>query len=153
MKLTNILQVLMVVAVTLVLVGCAAPRFSPVATIPKDKALVYIYRNAALGGIAGNHHIFVNGQPVASLYSGSYYPYYATPGTNSFSSRMISPAGTMDAIINAISRGELCRLDVEAGHIYYIQFKIATTLGPKIVQVDADKGAKDIKKCRLANPL
>ncbi len=43
---------------TLALTGCTAPRFSAVATIPRDKALVYIYRKAALGGIAGKSSYF-----------------------------------------------------------------------------------------------
>jgi hypothetical protein len=133
--------------------GCSAPRFSAVATIPPDKALVYIYRKAALGGIGGNHHIFVNGRATTSLYSGSYYPYFATPGTNHFSSKMISPAILMNVTMNAMFPDELCRLETEAGKTYYIQFKIATTWGPKIVQVDAGKGAKDIEKCRLAKEL
>jgi hypothetical protein len=153
MTIRHSLNAFIAVAVTFALVGCTAPRFSPVAVIPGDKALVYIYRKAALGGIAGNHHIFVNGQPVTSLYSGSYYPYFAVPGTNSFSSKMISPAILMDMTMNAMFQGDLCQLDTEAGKTYYVQFKIATTWGPKIMRADGDKGANDIKNCRLAKSL
>jgi hypothetical protein len=141
------------VIVMLVFPGCTSPKYSSVASIPADKALVYIYRKAALGGIAGNHHIFVNGQPVTSLYSGSYYPYFATPGTNIISSKMISPAVLMNLTINAMFQDDVCRLDTEAGKTYYVQFRIATTLGPKITQVDAGKGTKDITKCKLAESL
>ena len=137
----------------LVLTGCTAPKYSSVTSVPPDKALVYIYRKAALGGIAGNHHIFVNGQPVTSLYSGSYYPYFAAPGSNVFSSKMLSPAILMSLTMNVMFQDDLCRLDTEAGKTYYVQFKIATTWGPKIVPVDAGKGGGDIKKCRLAKPL
>lgn len=135
------------------LTGCTSPKYSAVASIPPDKALVYIYRKAALSGIAGNHHIFVNNQPVTSLYSGSYYPYFATPGTNIFSSKMISPAVIMNQIMNAMSEGDVCRLDAEAGKTYYVQFRIATTWGPKIRQVEAERGEKDVVKCRLAKSL
>ena len=139
--------------VTLVVAGCTAPRFSPVATGPPDKALIYIYRKSHLGGIAGNHRIFVNGQAVTSLYNGSYYPYFAVPGTNRFSSRIVSPSAIMDATMNASFQGDRAQLNAEAGKTYYIQFKIGTTWGPKMAPVDAETGAKDIVKCRLAKAL
>ncbi len=65
---------------------------------------------------------------------------------------MISPAILMDITMNAMFQGDLCQLNAESGKTYYLQFKIATTWGPKIVQADADRGAKEIKKCRLAKP-
>jgi hypothetical protein len=150
---TLFLNLLVMAALTLLSSGCTAPKFSPVGSIPNDKALVYIYRKAALGGIAGNHHIFANGHPVTSLYSGSYYPYLATAGTNIFSSQMISPSALMNLTINAISQDEMCRLDAQPGQTYYVQFKIATTWGPKIVLVDNNKGLNDIQNCHLAKPL
>jgi hypothetical protein len=141
------------VITTLVLAGCTAPKFSPVTHVPSDKALVYIYRKANLWGIGGNHHIFVDGQPITSLYSGSYYPYFANPGTNRFSSKIISPLILLDVAMNETFKGELVQLNAEPGRTYYLQFNIATSWGPKITRVNAEKGAREIVKCHLAKPL
>ena len=151
----NIRQLIILAGATVILAltGCTAPKYSSVTSVPPDKALVYIYREAALGGIAGNHHIFVNGKPVTSLYSGSYYPYFATPGTNIFTSKMSSPAIGQNLIMNEEFKHRACWFNAEAGKTYYVQFKIATTWGPRLTQVDADTGAKDIVDCRLAEPL
>jgi hypothetical protein len=129
------------------LVGCTAPRFTPITSIPPDKALVYIYRKAHIIGSAGNHRIAVNGQRITSLYNGSYFPYFASPGTNAFGSALFSPSLALNLILRD---DDLFKLDAEAGKTYYLQFKIATTWGPKIVQMDEETGAQEMTKCRLA---
>jgi Protein of unknown function (DUF2846) len=144
---------LLVLAVSLVPTGCTTPKFKPETDVPQDKVLVYIYRKAYLSGIAGNHHIFVNGQPITSLHNGSYCSYLASLGTNSFNSKAFSPAVMIDMTMNASFKDALLELNAEAGKTYYIQFKIATTWGPKMVEMDADTGAREIAKCRLAKPL
>ncbi|HEY5070202.1 MAG TPA: hypothetical protein VII37_10440, partial [Candidatus Acidoferrum sp.] len=59
----------------------------------------------------------------------------------------------IDMTMNASFKDALLELNAEAGKTYYIQFKIATTWGPKLVEMDADTGAREIAKCRLAKPL
>jgi hypothetical protein len=140
-------------AMVSLLFGCAGPKFSAVASVPPNKAVVYIYRKAALGGVLGNHHIFVNGKPVASLYSGSYYPYLADPGTNCLSSKMVSLAIAINMTMNAQFKHQVCCLNVEPGKTYYVQFEIATTWGPKMTEVNADTGSRDIQDCELAKAL
>lgn len=137
----------------LMLAGCAGQKFSPVATVPSDKALIYIYRRSALGGIAGNHHIFANGQQITSLYNGSYFPYLAAPGTNYFSSRIISLSAFIDMSMNEQFKHRVCVVNAEAGKTYYVQFEIETTWGPKMKEVEPAVGEKAIQKCRLAKPL
>lgn len=143
----------MAAAATLLLAGCGGTKFSSVTAVPADKALVYVYRNAALGGILGNHVIFANGQPITSLYSGSYFPYSAEPGTNYFSSQAFSPSAILDMSMNAQFKNRVCQINAEAGKTYYVQFQIATTWGPKMTQVDPAKGAKEIPSCKLAKAL
>jgi hypothetical protein len=140
-------MLLLALTVSVSLVGCTAPRFTPVTNVPPDKALVYIYRKAHISGSAGNHRIAVNGQRVTSLYNGSYYPYLASLGTNTFGSALFSPSWVLNL---AIKDDDLFKLNAETGKTYYLQFKIATTWGPKIVQMDKQIGAKEITKCRLA---
>lgn len=149
----KIVSALIAVVAVLDLSGCAGPKFSPVASVPSQKALVYIYRKSALGGIAGNHHIFVNGQPVTSLYSGSYFPYYATPGTNFLSSKLLSLSVMLNMVMNAEFKDRICRLDAEPGHTYYVQFHIADTWGPKMKIVDPAIGERDIQNCHLAKAI
>jgi hypothetical protein len=153
MTMRKIASIFIVVAMASLLSGCVGPRFTPVTTVPADKALIYIYRNAAVGGVLGNHHVFANGKPITSLYSGSYYPYLAEPGTNYLSSKQYSLAVILDMTANINFRDRVCRIDAEASKTYYVQFEIATTWGPKLTQVNAEKGAKDIHDCDLAKPL
>jgi hypothetical protein len=153
MKLHKPNWVLLVLTWSFLLTGCTAPKFKTDNELLQDKALVYIYRKAYLSGIAGNHHIFVNGEPITSLYNGSYFPYLASPGTNRFNSKLSSPSIVMNLTMNAMFKDTLLQLNAEAGKTYYLQFKIATTWGPKIVEMDADTGAREIAKCRLAKPL
>jgi hypothetical protein len=54
--------------------------------------------------------------------------------------------------MNANFRDRVCQVEAEAGKTYYVQFNIATSWGPKMTLVDAETGAKDIQKCRLAKP-
>ena len=133
--------------------GCAGPKFSPVTAVPSGKAVIYVYRKAALGGVLGNHHIYANGQPVTSLYSGSYYPYLAEPGTNYLSSEMVSLAIAINMSMNAQFKHRVCRIEAEAGKTYYVQFEIATSWGPIMTEVDANTGSRDIRECNLAKAL
>ena len=144
---------ILISAGALLLAGCGGIRFSPVAAVPKNKALIYVYREAAFSGMAGHHHIFVNDKAVADLRNGSYYPYIAEQGTNYFSSQLLSADWFVNMAANAQFKNRVCRVDAEAGHTYYVQFEIATTWGPRMTQVEADKGAKDIQDCKLAKSL
>jgi hypothetical protein len=145
--LTARLNLLLVLATGLFLAGCTAPRFTPIASVPPDKALVYIYRKAHIAGSLSNHRIAVNGQRVTSLYNSSYYPYLASPDTNRFGFALFSPSWALNL---AMKDDDLFRLKTEAGETYYLQLKTATMWGPKIVQIDEETGKREITGCRLA---
>jgi hypothetical protein len=149
---TNRIQNLLpVFAITFLFTGCVTPNFQPVASVPDDKALVYVYRKAHIIGAAGRHQINVNGEPVGVLPNGGYFPYFASPGTNQFSSSFLTTMIVDGVPIpkSLLAGPHLLTLTAVPGRTYYLQFKIATTWGPKMLQMDAETGARDIAKCRL----
>jgi hypothetical protein len=76
---------------------------------------------------AGDYQILVNDRRIANLYNGSYYPYLASPGTNSFGNELVSVDWPVDATLNAHSKDHMLQLNTEAGKTYYLQLKIANT--------------------------
>jgi len=150
----NHLTKLLTIIVTVPLCGCLhapEPNFVPVTSIPEGKALVYIYRKAHISGAAGRYLISANGEPAAFLFNGTYAPYFASPGTNHFGATMKTKLIVSGVPIpnSLFSKDDLLRLVVQPGEIYFVQFKIADTWGPKLVEMNRDDGAGEIKKCRL----
>jgi len=130
--------------------------FTPVASAPPDKALVYIYRKTYFAGSGGHYLILVNGHRIANLHNGCYYPYLASPGTNSFGNELLTMIGSQWATamwLNDHSKDHMLQLNTEAGKTYYLQLKIANTWWPKIVQMDDETGAKEIARCSLGTAL
>lgn len=153
LRMTGKIRLLLIaMAMALALTGCVTPNFQPVTTVPEDKALVYFYRKAHISGARGTHRLYVNGEFVGLLPNGGYFPYFATPGTNLVSSSFANTVTLFGAPLpmSLLDESHLFSLTAEAGQTYYLQFKIATTWGPKMVQMDSKAGAREIEKCRLA---
>jgi hypothetical protein len=121
------------------MLSCAGgPSFVKEEKIPEQKGLVYLYRKRSPVGVIIVPRIWCNAKPVVSLKSGGYYPYFADPGKNIFT--------TFTETSSEIS------IDVEPGKTYYVKlhFGVGLTVGrPHLTLVDEKKGAKEIKGCKL----
>ena len=133
----------------LCIAGCATgPKFAPVDKVPDGKAVIYVYRMFNVGGVASSHRIYANGELVADFANASYYPYIVSPGRITFSSK----AESINAIIDlANSRDNLLTIDAVSGQIYYAEFHIGDTWGPKLFLVSQEIGSNRIQKCHLEN--
>jgi hypothetical protein len=138
-------------AIALALTGCITPDFRSVNSVLDGKALVYFYRKANISGAAGKHQIYVNDKLVGILPNGGYFPYFAAPGTN-----LVTSSFGTTMIINGVpvpksflDGPRLFNLTAEEGRRYYLKFVIATTWGPRMLQVDTNTGAREVEKCRI----
>jgi len=129
--------------------GCVTPDFKPVSSIPGGKALIYIYRKPNFAGCLAKFGIFENHTYVAMLANGTYTPYFATPGTNTFGATSMGENRINGVPLPRTDKDNLLSLNVEAGHTYYVQFTIAGW-GPKILLVKDEVGEKGIKSCKPA---
>jgi len=136
-------------AAVLCVAGCATgSKFVPVDKIPDGKAVIYVYRNFNVGGVASSHRIYANGELVADFENAGYYPYVVSPCKVMFSSK----SETISPIIDLInSRDNLLTIDAVAGQTYYAEFHIGDTFGPKLFLVSQEIGSKRIQKCHLQN--
>ena len=111
--------------------------YKPVDVIPRDKALVYIYRTSGMGA-AVYYDVKANGRVVTTLYSGTYYPYITDPGEIEFSAKTeASDSATIDA---------------KAGQTYYLKgtVGIGFIIGhPHLTVVPAEEAEKEIVECKL----
>ncbi len=130
---------LLVPTLLLGLAGCGphGPAFSPVAQLPQDKALVYIYRTGALGA-AVTYTVHSGNEDIVDLQTGGYYPYFAEPGEREFWARTEAKTSTTELL--------------RAGETYYLQGGIGVGFfvgHPKLQFVSREVGEKEIKDCRL----
>jgi hypothetical protein len=151
----KIVSNLLVFAVGIMLGGCATPNFKPVTDDPPDKALVYIYRGNGVVGSGVGHKIYANQRPVSLLNVGNYYPYLATPGEITFTSKQVSLGAEhlFDFMVPKFNLGEV---KVDAGKTYYLKFTwtyVGVTFWPKLVQMDNKIGEREITNCILAECL
>ncbi len=127
--------------------GCATGNvlgtpFEKISTVPSHAGIVYMYRASKSDEVALLHrrfeewrYVMANGEVVASLFEGGYYPYVAPPGRTEF--KMYD---------HSIS------VEVEAGHIYFVRAK--AKIGFFSVQsllelVPVEIAEKEIKDCRI----
>ena len=117
--------------------GCASgPAFEPVATVPADKALLYIYRPATHGALY-KPMVSVNDKNLVALQARGYIPYLATPGSVRLS---ISNIGS-----NSMN------VDAAPGRTYYVRAgTVFMGMGvPFIEVVPPEVGAQEIRDCKL----
>jgi len=123
--------------ITLMLSCAHGPSFVKEEKIPEQKGLVYLYRKGLSGALLVPV-ISCNGKTFVSLKSGCYYPYFADPGKNFFSAQTES--------YTQVS------VDVEPGKTYYVRLRVGIGFfvgRPHLILVDEEKGAKEIKGCKL----
>ena len=123
----------------LLLGGCATlgPAYAPEASVPSDRATIYIYRESGVIGGGVSYMVNVNDLPLAALPSGGYFVYHAAPGELELSAKTEAKTSIT--------------LDAKAGEVYYVKgtIGIGVFVGhPHLVLVSKEVGAKDIATCK-----
>ncbi len=123
------------------------------------KAIVCIYRTYRFTGSAAHDEIFVNDTHLGKLLNSEYMFTEVAPGTvvvaglpKMYYGSAIMSAG---AALNQARQkeNERARFDAEAGRTYYFKWTSSTmATGIKVTAVDADAGARDIRKLHLSKP-
>src|SRR6266852_284570 len=146
-------------AILFLLIGCASlgvlgtnPPSEPfkAVQVPKDKALVYIYRVERYAGSANMVDMKENGKPIGRFRNGSYHALLLDPGNHVFSESISAHTLFLVAQIESQARGEnnLGGLMVEAGKTYYLEL-IVTGMSPELAEVSDATGATEIKSLQL----
>ena len=113
--------------------GCAADRaFSPVAEIPQNKGVLYIYRNEPDSidafkffnySVFGHtvHTIEANGKPITIMENGGYFPYVVDPGKLELTTKvrfkmLVTGLGDM-----ALSENKSIKVQINSGQVHYVR--------------------------------
>ena len=127
--------------VALFLTGCASlgPVYTPVASVPQDKAVIYIYRSPSFvgGAVSYDVHDGENGV-VTSLPNGGYYPYIRSPGEVEIWAKTESKSSVT--------------LDLKAGDVKYVKgtLGVGVLVGrPHLSVVSDEVGQSEIKECKM----
>ncbi|HTW78969.1 MAG TPA: DUF2846 domain-containing protein [Terracidiphilus sp.] len=123
------------------------------------KAIVCIYRTYRFTGSAAHDEIFVNDTHLGKLLNSEYMLTEVPPGTvviaglpKMYYGSAIMSAG---AALNQARQkeNERARFEAEAGKTYYLKWTSGTMATMiKVTPVDADTGAKEIRKLKLSAP-
>lgn len=142
-------------------VRAAQDSKSPIALpAPSDgKAIVCIFRTYRFTGSAAHDELFVNDTHVGKLLNSEYAFTEVSPGTVVISGlpKMYYGSAVMSAgaALNQARQkeNERARFEAEAGKTYYFKWTSgAMATGIKVTPVDADTGAKEIRKLHLTKP-
>jgi len=130
--------------VSTLLSGCGAsgPMFKPVAPLPTDKGVVYIYRESSFvgGGVFGT--VTADKTPITKIRNGGYYPYISKPGTVHFE---VSTEATNEADV-VVEAGKEKYLKTSVGMGFFVGHL-------KFSEVSQDIGRKEISECQLLDPI
>ena len=140
----------------------AAQESKTAAVLPApsaDHAIVCIYRTYRFTGSAAHDELFVNDTHVGKLLNSEYAFTEVVPGTvviaglpKMYYGSAIMSAG---AALNQARQkeNERARFEAEAGKTYYFKWTSgAMATGIKVTPVDAETGAKEIRKLHLTAP-
>ncbi len=133
--------------------GCSTsgPAFQEEA-VTGDRALVYIFRESAVGGSASAFKIFANGEHITNMSNGGYYPYSAAAGKLELKAKIKANALNFGLGITFTAQPELA-LDVVGGETYFVQFEFGSLGGPKLKLVDRQVGLDKIRDCNKTEAL
>jgi hypothetical protein len=117
--------------------GCAAsgPAFAPVA-VPKDKALVYIYRPELGDGPQARFHVAVGDHSIVYLIRGGYFPY-------------LSPPGEVEFWAEREARQAITE-NLRAGHTYYLRGSVSPGLfisRPELEFLPEETATPELEEC------
>jgi hypothetical protein len=124
------------------------------------KAIVCIYRTYRFTGSSAHDELYVNGTHLAKLLNSEYAFMEVPPGTVVISGLPKEYYGSAIMSIGAAANqarqkeNERARFEAEAGKTYYFKWTSGPmATGIKVEAVDAEKGAKDIRKLHLSKPV
>jgi len=137
----------------------AKPAAQPTTPSP-GKALVFIYRVYRFTGSAAHDHLFLNGIYWAYLKNSEYAYMEVDPGTVVVSGT--TAMYTVDVFTLAATaahdaakkENERIHFDAEAGRRYYLKWTSGPMgTGVKVTMMDPEKGAKEMSKLHLSEPV
>ena len=142
------------------LAGCAGigptlkgPVCKPLDVLPKDKAIIYIYRTEKIEAHKGiNFSIKANGEDITTMKSDGYYQYYATPGMLNLSSLVnfkFLLVGLLDVVMAPKKKLDI---NVEANKVYYVRCNMSYEIGSYVLymmSVEAERGEYEIRGAKL----
>lgn len=139
------------------LTGCAAmaptlkgPVFKQLDVLPKDKAVIYIYRTG-MDHKGINFSIKANGEDITTMKSGGYYQYYAAPGMLNLSSHVNFKFLMVGLLDIAMAPKKKLDINIEANKVYYVRC-ISGYTGSYVLNmmlVEAERGEFEIRGAKL----
>jgi len=124
------------------------------------KAIVCIYRTYRFTGSSSHDELYINGTHLAKLLNSEYAFMEVPAGTVVISGLPKEYYGTIIMSAAAAANqarqkeNERARFEAEAGKTYYYKWTAGPfATGIKVELVDAEKGAKDIRKLHLSKPV
>ncbi len=151
----NIYQLLIALSLAVFYVSCSSSLsgsfFKPVADIPTDKSVIYLYRPN--DDKSTEFTITYNNKEICILESGGYFPFFVKEGKVVISSSanfklfvtgLLQTAGSTNFVYKA-----------EPGKFYYVMCQAVGSDGSElsIKLVPENFGIKSIKECRLLEPI
>jgi len=135
------------------------PAAPPTAPSP-GKALVFVYRVYRFTGSAAHDHLFLNGIYWAYLKNSEYAYMEVDPGTVVVTgTTAMYTVDVFTAVATAAhdatkKENERIHFDAEAGKTYYLKWTSAPMgTGVKVTMMDPEKGAKEMSKLHLSEPV
>lgn len=128
--------------------GCSVsgPAFTRIDEIPKQKAVIFLYRPSSCFGGAVSYKVWQDGinnnNPFVTIKPGGYFPYYADQGK---------------VVLKAKTEAEKSiTVDVVAGKTYYVLCDVSVGIlvgRPSFKLIENEKAEKEIQKCKLLPAL
>ena len=143
------------------LIAIANDKTEAVLPAPSSgKAIVCIYRTYRFTGSSSHDELYVNGTHLAKLLNSEYAFMEVAPGTVVISGLPKEYYGSVVMSIGAAANqarqkeNERARFEAESGKTYYYKWTAGPmATGIKVEPVDADKGAKEIRKLHPSAPV
>ena len=127
---------------------------------PSGKEIVCIFRTYRFTGSSAHDELYINGTHLAKLLNSEYAFMEVPPGTVVISGLPKEYYGSAIMSIGAAANqarqkeNERTRFEAEAGKTYYFKWTSGPmATGIKVEAVDAEKGAKEVRKLHLSKPV
>lgn len=137
--------VLGAIALVLILTGCSGPngpRFQE-QPIPGAKAVVYVYRPAAMGASLTEYKLWANGRHFATVGNGTFVRLHADPGPLVLRATAKANALNFGPMLLMMKTPEV-DLVVEEGERYFLNLNVNGFPGPRLTIVDDHMGRAQI---------
>jgi hypothetical protein len=141
------------------LAGCSASETVSGAVyserpVPLGKSLIYVYREGEFAGGKTDFRLFSNGQEIARVGHKGYFDLVADPGQIKFSElEVVELMGIIPKLIdNSGGPRQLCTLQAEPDHEYYLRLNIWTVGLDEVSKSDAVKALTGMHRFEEVKP-